>query len=277
MTNISESDKIEAIYRTQMEQAFCLVYTNDTRSMDESFRLYQLLTKTHENNAVCRFRLGQALRRRNLYEQARDKLSEAADILERDQDPRVEKRHWIRGAVFCELANAEWELFGEATNPQEKRRAIRSAVSASKRGVEKYMTTTVDVEKDMKLGAINNLLYFACEERSRYGDGLSDDEMKELLDELRIEDVKALIPTNKVDRVLDTIQKINLFLGRKEKAGEIAGVIIDVIQSKVKRRTKSDKEPDLETLKLHLSEDQFDTYWFALNTKAGIAPYYPVT
>jgi hypothetical protein len=238
--------------------------------MDESFALYQLLTKADENDAVCRFRLGQALRRRGSFAEARDALNEAADILERGKDPRVDKHHWIRGAVYVELGNAEWHLFGSTVDQKERQSAIRSAVVTAKRGAEIYKT--VNVEEDMKLGALNNLLYFGWEERKAYGDGLlSDDEMSDILGELRIDRVKSLVHTNKLDKVLDTIEKIYQWLGRNKEAADVAVSIVDLMHARVKRRARSGDDPNREMMQLHLSADELDTYWFALETVAKFA------
>src|SRR5262249_20369709 len=141
--DLSDKDRAEALYRTQMERAFCLLYANNMPSLDEALALYERLAKADENDAVCRFRLGQTLRRRAKYEEARDKLLEAAQILKENRDRRVGKRNWVRGAVHLELGHAHWYISSSIEDP-EKHEALKKAISEVKFAVQTYRTTDAD-------------------------------------------------------------------------------------------------------------------------------------
>jgi hypothetical protein len=271
---LSDSDRTQAIYRTQMERAFCLMYTHEIREMDEAVSIYYLLVSADQNDAVCRFRLSQALRRKGEITKARDMMAEAAALLGKDKGERVGRKHWIRGAVHAELSHLLWMLSTTIQVAEERHKVLKDAIATSQLALRIYN----DIEGDAVyiIGAINNILYFCWEENNLYGScALSRAEIEVLLEQARPERVCALLPTHKQDFILDTIERIYLYLDRRGDAAKAASRIIEVVRSKVKRRAGTSRDPDRSLFQKFLSEDELDTYFFAVETVASFATQPP--
>lgn len=263
-----DTEKAEAIYRTQMEHAFCLLYSYTIPGLEDAYAMYDALAKADPNDAVCRLRLSQALRRKGEIPRAKSNLMEAVRILDGNLDQRVDAKNWVRGRVHEELANANWLIYTEEADQEDKRKSLLQAISEARTAVAKYRVTS-ESESDL-LGAINNMLYFAWEELRVYKAGsTTKEELETLASELSLKKIRALLPKYKWDAFFDTSLKINLYLGRNNETLEITTAIMDAIDTKVRRR--SGKEPDYTQRQRTLTADEMDTYLYAVEMASRAA------
>ena len=132
---LSNPIKMDAIYRTQMERAFCLLYSDDPKSLDEALTLYMRLAKADETDAVCRLRLGQALREKGEIEAATGWLSRPQKF-----SKRTEKSGLIRTSGYAapcmELAQTPMLIGLLTDDPNERQQTLRTAVAQAKFAVD---------------------------------------------------------------------------------------------------------------------------------------------
>ncbi|RYX98289.1 MAG: hypothetical protein EON84_04805 [Bradyrhizobiaceae bacterium] len=268
---LSDPVKADAIYRTQMERAFCLLYSDDPTALDEALALYMRLAKIDGTDAVCRLRLGQALREKGEIEEATVWLLQAAQIFAQNRDKRVAPDNWVRGAVHVELANAQWLIGLKTDDPNERQRTLRTAVAQAKLAVDTYRNT--DADQDILLGAINNALYYAWEEHLKYDtSSIADEELARLTAELSADKIH-LMPLYKQDAVFDTVQRMHWYLGNDGMALKFAYLVVDAIRKKVKRRTGDAGDLKFLDYQMGLTADELDSYVYALEKiSANVKP-----
>jgi ppGpp synthetase/RelA/SpoT-type nucleotidyltranferase len=266
------TEKAEAIYRTQMEHAFCLLYSYTIPGLEDAYAMYDALAKADPNDAVCRLRLSQALRRKGEIPRAKSTLMEAIRILDGNLDQRVDAKNWVRGRVHEELANANWLIYSSEADQEGKRESLSQAISEARTAVAKYRVTS-ESESNL-LGAINNLLYFAWEELRVYKVGsTTKQELERLASELSLKKIRALLPAHKWDAFFDTSLKTSAYLGRNSEILEIATATMDSIDAKVRRRSGkgSDYTPDYTQRQRTLTADEMDTYLYAVEMASRAA------
>jgi ppGpp synthetase/RelA/SpoT-type nucleotidyltranferase len=262
-----EIEKAEAIYRTQMERAFCLMYSDDDNSKDEAFKLYKAISEASMDDAISRFRLGQCLRKRREFEKATSIFEETIDILENNRDKRVGPNNWVRGAVYVELGYAHFYTMGQTEDIDVQRNELRTAIDVTTKGFRKLQLT--DALEGDRLSSVNNLIYYSYEEWSRFNErSVSDEKFREYLSLIPPERIFAILPLHKQDTMLDTIVKANLYIGDKATAGKVASSVVRVLREKAKRRSGGG-DLDYASVQKHLSEDEFDTYLFSVDVLAS--------
>ena len=233
---INEVEKMETIYRTQMERAFCLMYSDEDTSKDEAFKMYKAISETYNDDAISRFRLGQCLRKRREFERSTNIFEETVNILENKRDKRVGATNWVRGAVYIELGYAHFYTMFQTDDVDVQRKELRTAIDVTIKGFHKLQLT--DALEGDRLSSVNNLLYYYYEEWSRFKEqSVSNENFKEYLSLIPPERIFAILPLHKQDSMLDTIVKANLYIRDKVAAGKAASHVVRVLREKAKRRS----------------------------------------
>ncbi|PDT50848.1 MULTISPECIES: hypothetical protein [Sinorhizobium] len=270
LLDIRADQQRDAIYLVQMERAFCLMYSDSIASNDEALRLYSALARADDRNALCRLRLGQALRRRDNHERARDTYIQAIRILDEKKDNKTQNPDSLKSVIKNELAFSYWSIAQREPDPDKHRAAVCDAVYASRDALK--LGESSGVETVELLGAQNNLLYYAWEYLNEFGESILErEEMARLIARMSPNSIAALLPSHKQDAVLDTYLRISIYLERWEEVRKVSVQIIDIIRKKVQRRSGIVGDPDRSVLQKHLTEDELDTYWYASEALATLA------
>jgi tetratricopeptide (TPR) repeat protein len=271
VTNVELSRQLS--YTAQLERAYLLMFTGEVDELAEARTIYDKLINEWPKDATVHYRLGQVLRRQNHIEEAIAQFREAISIIESHHDWRLRPSEgWVYDFARLSLGFAYFNMFERRDLSYEARdEAIGTAIEWTNKVLEQH------TEAEVRRRAINNLLYYAWEERVFHPDRSA----------WRVSDTKFRGLTTQLDSAewassyeqLDTLARAYHLLGDHSKARAFANKVCEWLENAALKRsggTLSFTEPRpsfqwMGRVMAHLvSDDERDALAFALDlsTKA---------
>jgi ppGpp synthetase/RelA/SpoT-type nucleotidyltranferase len=270
-TDVADDSVDKAHHVARMERAYLLMLTGDEGDLAEARGIFETILdpsdrRSRPDDPAALLRLGQLTLRQEQYLDAIAHLERAKDLVETAVDQRVWRSHWIYDSIRLTLAKAHWRLFEDQRKPKDERLAeIQTAIRFAKH------TMDHGAASDQKLRSVNDLLYYAWEERNLLRGQetpatVSIELIAALRDELRVA-IEARPDANYEH--LDTLARAFEFCDDNDGARSIAVRVRDTLQLVVQQRTG--KEPThragtlawYEELRAHLDKDEADALRYA--------------
>jgi ppGpp synthetase/RelA/SpoT-type nucleotidyltranferase len=257
----------------QMERAYLMSFAGD---LSEAKAIYEKVLRDWPEDPTAHFRLGQVLNRLGEIESSIAHLEEAIRVVE--AYPDVADRDLVHDTARLSLGYAYFLLFSrEGGSPtREGKIAIERAIVTTRHLLAEHS------QPDIKPAALNNLVYFAFEERNRWTDpklwSVSNNEFQGLIDALESH-IKTPEETGPSYIRYDTLARAYANLGNWVKARECAHAVCDALAKVALSRSEGklklvEKPPSYRWMSAILEylkgEDEKDMLSYALNTISGI-------
>jgi ppGpp synthetase/RelA/SpoT-type nucleotidyltranferase len=265
--NINELAREKATYIAQTERAYCCLFSNDGEALQEAIVIYEGITRKRSTDAISRYRLGQALRRKKDTRNAVQMLKESITLLTTGQDKAVGQKHWVHSAVYRELGYTYWLAIEAEEDIPTKKANLHEAIGYTRHA----LALSLDDEEEL-LRNTNNFIYFGWEERDLRIESreVTDNELQARVDWLlqatdRDEVTFWHQPGFELWLALDTACRALDYLGDKTKAMVAASRIVSILIDKLRKRTtiSPNERPSSRVIRSHLTVDEFDAYLYA--------------
>lgn len=223
-------------FTARLERAYLLMFTGDQEELAEARRIYEGLIEDAPSDATAYYRLGQVLARQSRLDDAIMRFDQTIGLISERGDRRLKPDEgWVYDFVRLNLGLAYFRKYEQRNRPLEERRA------ALKAAIDWTMRTHANLaekgpgEPHAYRHTINNLLYYAWEERSFVKDqtqwGVSDQLFAELI---RLLDS----PERAISyEQYDTLARAYLLIGNPPKAIEFAAKVCDWLETAARRRS----------------------------------------
>jgi ppGpp synthetase/RelA/SpoT-type nucleotidyltranferase/predicted MPP superfamily phosphohydrolase len=152
--NPNLADELEYVAGT--ERAYLLMYTGDDYDLAQAAELYEKILAKRQNDATALFRLGVVKRRQKQYEDSDRLLTQALVQIEAGTDDRIDVKHPAYDRARLSLGLTRWRIFDRTRND---RGVLNSAINLARD------VTQNPVDPENSIRAVNDLLYYGCEER----------------------------------------------------------------------------------------------------------------
>jgi ppGpp synthetase/RelA/SpoT-type nucleotidyltranferase/calcineurin-like phosphoesterase family protein len=215
------ADELEYVAST--ERAYLLIYTGDDFDLAQSAELYEKILSKRPTDATALFRLGAVKERQKQFTESDRLLKDALHVIESGRDDRINNTHWAYDVARLSLARTRWRIFKDSGS----REHLNSAIDLARSVVAKTVDST------NALRAINDLLYYAWEERQLAGSEeslrVSDLEFRHLTDSLE----KELSVQERGYEYHDTLMSALLTIGKPQAARTAALRVRDMLEQAV--------------------------------------------
>jgi hypothetical protein len=219
--DVKLADELEYVACT--ERAYLLMYTGDNYDLAQSAELYENILGKRPSDATALFRLGTVRGRQRQFKESERLLTKALEVIESGNDDRLDVHHWTYDIVRLGLGLTCWRIFKSAGSRQHLNSAIKRARSVIAEPVQPVDSTNVT-------RAVNDLLYYACEEREYPVEGqdrlVTDSEFKELMEKLE----KELALQERSYEYQDTLMTALMRAERQEDARAVALKLRDMLE-----------------------------------------------
>jgi tetratricopeptide (TPR) repeat protein/predicted MPP superfamily phosphohydrolase len=253
--SISPDVKKRAIDAAKMERAYCLLFSKDDKNVDKAISLYDEFAKEHKEDAVCRFRYGQALRRKKQTQKAVTLFKECIDLLDTNTTKNGGERNWIHSVAHRELGYTYWLISDEI--PEQKQKYLADAISETRQALAKLLESDLDGLNK----CTNNFVFYGWEERNLQVKNLSitDDELMKYLDILLQHDQE--LETNAIDTICRALDYFN----KTDRAAQVAAKVAELLSQTARTRAgaTANQRLDARSLQRHLTNEELDAYVFA--------------
>jgi ppGpp synthetase/RelA/SpoT-type nucleotidyltranferase len=171
-------------YTARLERAYLLMFTGAMDELIEAREIYENIIKEKPKDATVHFRLGQVLRRQSYLDEAIGQFQQSINIIEGHDDWRLRPNEgWVYDFARLSLGFAYFRRFERKDLAHNERdAAIGMAIDWTEKVLQHH------TEPDAGRRAVNNLLYYAWEERSFHPDGskwrVSETRFRELVAQL---------------------------------------------------------------------------------------------
>ncbi|MBR0911488.1 metallophosphoesterase [Bradyrhizobium japonicum] len=210
----------ELTYIAMGERAYLLMYTGDEFDLAEAAKLYRTILEKRPRDPTALLRLGTVTGRQKQYNESDRLLSDALKVIEGNEDDRLDVKHWAYDIARLTLALTRWRRFAQTDN----REFLVSAIKLARPVVEQ------PVDPANLIRAINDLLYYGCEERrASQSDSdhlVSDEELVNLTSTLEAE----LAANDRGYEYHDTLMTGLDILGRKDESVLEAFKLRDILE-----------------------------------------------
>lgn len=223
-------------YYSKMNEAVCLMTTNETDNVEQAHHVYLLLEEKYQTYPLIKMRMAQALSKLGRNGESLNKYSDAKECMQKiknnvsrdvwtDELPRVDYVHMIR--MLPKIYGFElWKKSRLIEDEENRIELIEKAYLETKEGYD-----VLEIDDDEKIKYINNLLYYAIDYLNQDPDSGSSFYQK-VINEI---DGYASELENKIDisqcediELLDTLALANEYLDNNEKAVFIANRVLDI-------------------------------------------------
>jgi ppGpp synthetase/RelA/SpoT-type nucleotidyltranferase len=277
--NLDPDTKERILYVAQRESAYCYLFANEENSIIKAIELYDAIVHKYNNDAVSRYRYGQALRRHKDKDKAIKMLNESITLLSNDTDQTISKEHWLHSAVYRELGYVYWLMVEDGNDTQIKKEKLHDAIASTR------LAVSLSKDDSEMIRSKNNFIYFGWEERN-YVEAteceISDLELQTSLDwMLQITDRshggggESDAGKSEFEEwlALDTVARAADYFGDEARAAQAARRVVSILVEKLRNRTTipPGKRPSSSDIRHHLTADEFDAYLYA-TTLVGSTP-----
>lgn len=256
-------DSIDGVQREALnngllgEVAYCYLFSGNAEMQVQAETIYESLIKADPNNVEALARLAQIKRDSRNLREARD-LLEIALNEERNRNPAARPSQ-IRWLLCRNLAVLYWQIFEENRSAADAARLLELAVDLSEDAIGVAPT-----ERQRHGASLNLLFYLAAQyaraeepDRRRIAERAGP-----LLDQARREALTEAWTTGN----LDTLMRAEWTFGTKQRAEEIAGMIVHRLKATMEQNVPGASHSDaLRSLKA----DEQEYYLFAVDVLSG--------
>jgi ppGpp synthetase/RelA/SpoT-type nucleotidyltranferase len=243
-----------------LEEAYCLLFSGNVENARRAELMYRELANEDPLDPVPAYRLGQIFHLAENFIEAREQYENALELLRKSELP---EDHWLRASLPRHLGLMSWRLAERESDSAKKIALLEAAFDLTLEGLK---LATPKEEKTFH----NNIMYYSWELLTEAAGHPRKEEFERALQAHRDSLWAHLnVESERNRRWLDTLLRVERYLGHGDKALVLAGRILDLIREVLfpeadeqDVRQKVIRYQDIE----RLTADDRDIYIYAIDT-----------